>query len=993
MEITMSERSRCFDLLFFVSFALILAGLTAPWITARSTAVTPAISMRRLSTVNFAVVPGDFNGDGIVDLASTASGAGARPIIVALGNGDGTFNAPKAAPANGVVLTAGDFNKDGKLDLVVSDASDLPLKMLIGHGDGTFAAPAQIGGAIVVVPTFAVTADFDRDGNLDLAVGIVDGDIGDDAVLLYRGRGDGTFTDAGAKLATGAGSNPQGAVATDLNGDGRTDLAVASHDAQTLSIFLNQGAFNFVASSIPLAEQANDVAAADLNHDGKMDLVVATSTAGSDDLYYITGSVKVLRGNGNGTFQTPVNYDTAPGAWKVVAGDFNRDGIADVATANRSSKLGVDFCGQIWDSVTILPGVGDGRLAPAAASSFSLGNQSDPNYDRFRNDVRSLAVADVNRDGAPDLVSSWGAILMNHAPDTNWAPTVNAGSDQTIAAGESMVFAARANDVDQDMLTYAWSDSGGHAIEPSPAPCLVTPANPGVYTMTVTVDDGRGHQASDSFTYTVTGAAVPTVSVTAPAGGDVLAAGTPYTIRWTATAGGAPIDHFSLLFSDDGGASGGPIAECSHVAAAARSCSWNNPTVTERGQVVVVANDTNGRTGSGESGIFAVRTSGPSSTPLGNGWSHADVGSVGAAGSATHDGFINNGQGLTIRGSGADIWGPADEFHFAWQHVTDDFSIDTRVDSVTNTNAWTKAGLMIRANASDASSPHASIFVSPSKGIAYQRRITQSGTSQSTAGPALTAPVWLRMTRQGGIITALYRKNATDAWTVLGRQNIAAFATAALDVGLAVSSHADGSLATAKFTGVFLAPLTNFNSVSMGDGFGDFTTDGTTYTMTVAGTDIWGTSDGGIYSWIPTGDFNQITIRVRSIGNTDPWAKAGVMIREGQTANARHADAIVSPGKGVAMQYRSTTGGPTASAVQISGSAPIWLRIRRSESATAGGPTGFQATYSTDFQLWRILSNSVSFPMTHDALIGIVGTSHKPGVKTTIIMDDVRIER
>ena len=271
-------------------------------------------------------------------------------------------------------------------------------------------------------------------------------------------------------------------------------------------------------------------------------------------------------------------------------------------------------------------------------------------------------------------------------------------------------------------------------------------------------------------------------------------------------------------------------------------------------------------------------------TPLHGDRVHADVGQIGAAGSASYDGLVYGGEGLTVTGSGADIWGTADEFHFVWKHFSGDFSVDTRVSSLGNTNAWAKAGLMIRGSAADASSAHASIFVSPSRGIAFQRRAATGGSSASTQGPALTAPLWLRMTRQGTLIPAFYRKNITDGWTELGEQSISTLGDA-VDVGVATTSHADGTLATAKFEGVFVGALAPLTSSPFGGATGTISGNGTTFTATGSGSDIWGTSDSFVFFNMPIGENRQITIRVRSLANTDAWAKAGVMIRETLTAD------------------------------------------------------------------------------------------------------------
>jgi hypothetical protein len=160
-----------------------------------------------------------------------------------------------------------------------------------------------------------------------------------------------------------------------------------------------------------------------------------------------------------------------------------------------------------------------------------------------------------------------------------------------------------------------------------------------------------------------------------------------------------------------------------------------------------------------------------------------------------------------------------------------------------------------------------------------------------------------------------------------------------------------------------------------------------------SGSDIWGASDHFVFVSTPIGDNAQITLRVRSLANTNAWAKAGVMIRETLDAASRHADFIVSPSKGMALQFRTEPNGPSESIGQTAGGVPVWLRIRRFESTTAGQPAGFTAWYSIDRTIWRAIPASTAFPIAHDAMIGIAVTSHLTGVETTAVIDDVRIER
>src|SRR4051812_2872497 len=147
------------------------------------------------------------------------------------------------------------------------------------------------------------------------------------------------------------------------------------------------------------------------------------------------------------------------------------------------------------------------------------------------------------------------------------------------------------------------------------------------------------------------------------------------------------------------------------------------------------------------------------------GWSTADVGAVSVAGSASE----TTGT-FTVAGSGADIWGSADAFRYAYQQLTGDTTIVARVATVQNVNVWTKAGVMIRQSI-DANSPHASMFVTPGKGVAFQRRPTAAGTSLSTT-TAGAAPEWVKVSLSGQTVTASVSSDGS-AWTTIGQETIA----------------------------------------------------------------------------------------------------------------------------------------------------------------------------------------------------------------------------
>jgi hypothetical protein len=845
----------------------------------------------------------------------------------------------------GHVLAVADFNGDGRIDLVVVQQNNTNVSILPGNGNGTFASPRLVEALSYV--TFAASADLDGDGKRDLVVGAEPS-----LARVYPGNGDFTF---GTPVSLTTNEFPHDAIITDLNGDAKPDLVVANHYRFTISIFLNQGALLFTGADVTVGGPANGVTGGDLNGDGKTDLVVATENGGLLDLFSDEGHAEVLLGHGDGTFDIPVRYEVAPGAWQAVVGDFTRDGIIDIATANRSSIYHDDctYSLRTWDTVSVLPGAGNGTFG--AAQSFSLGSQSsDPGDGKFRNTVRTLNTSDLNRDGATDLIASWGVLLLNVPTDPNWPPTVNAGPDQTLRNTSEGLLVAKAADSDQDMLTWRWTDEHGNGIDSVPSVCL-SALLPGTHVFTVTVNDAHGHQASDSVQVTViddTGGG--TINVTAPAADAVILRGDPYTIRWTWQPEFSA-EHVRVSYTVDGGAIWTEIVECRNTLVAAGQCVWQNPGPDSEQAFISMVTIDGDVPGSGVSGRFSIR---PRTLP--GFWQQADIGAVAAAGSASYaDGVF------TVNGSGADIWGTADEFHFVYQHFTADVDLITRVESVQNVNIWTKAGLMLRGSP-DAGSHHASIFITPGKGVSFQRRPTANGTSITTTQPLVTAPVWLRLASRGGFrVLAYYKKNATDSWIKLGEQTFAGTVTY---TGLAVTSHLDGTTASASFSNVSVTQFPNWTTTVLGSTIGSGTISGSTFTLTNRGADIWSTSDQFTFmhtSWDGNG---LISARVQSVDNTHAWAKAGVMFRNSLTSDSAHVSVFVTPGRGIAMQYRSSAGGSSASVAQVAGGAPVWLRLRRSTNT-------FTGEWSTDGATWAPLG-SFTVTMGTEIRAGLALTSH-----------------
>ncbi|HEU0116880.1 MAG TPA: VCBS repeat-containing protein, partial [Thermomicrobiales bacterium] len=329
---------------------------------------------------SFAAVAADFTGDGKPDILSANFQTGGFSLLTnltafVLGGafGDPTDFAITAdqntSPAHAPeALAVGDFNRDGKLDLVTANAGSDNVSVFLGNGTGSFALTGESPFAAGTAPNGVATADFDRDGILDLAVA---NSGSDNNVSIFLGNGNGTFDPASTPTVT-AGTTPAAVTIGDFNADGKLDLAVANNGSDNVSVLLGNGdgtfqsAMNSGVGTGPIA-----LAVGDFDRDGVPDLAVVNSG----------GGVSILLGVGNGNFTQPVGspfgVGTTPSA--VAIGDFDSDGIPDLAVANSGSS-----------NVSVLLGNGNGTFA--AAVNFAV--DSSPS---------SVAAADWDGDGKPDL--------------------------------------------------------------------------------------------------------------------------------------------------------------------------------------------------------------------------------------------------------------------------------------------------------------------------------------------------------------------------------------------------------------------------------------------------------------------------------------------------------------------------------------------------------------------------------------------------------------
>jgi hypothetical protein len=231
-----------------------------------------------------AVVAGDFNGDGIPDLVAT--NAQYVPNIpstmtVLLGKGDGTFTpAPNSSVSVGsapISIAAGDFNGDGVPDLAMVDFYGNTEIILLGTGNGTFTAAKNSPIAVGTEPAGVAIGGFNGDGILDLAVANCAYTIGSPgSVTVLLGNGDGTFTPAANSPVT-VGANPRSLAVGDFNRDGNLDLAVANQNDDTVTILLGSGNGQFApaaASPLMVGDFPQSTAVADFNGDGISDIAV-----------------------------------------------------------------------------------------------------------------------------------------------------------------------------------------------------------------------------------------------------------------------------------------------------------------------------------------------------------------------------------------------------------------------------------------------------------------------------------------------------------------------------------------------------------------------------------------------------------------------------------------------------------------------------------------------------------------------------------------------
>ncbi len=373
----------------------------------------------------------DVNGDGLTDLIQD-SGVSQSGFTVSINNGDGSFKAPVvynvpnyasgSAQYTSPSIAAADFNNDGKIDLaVVPDGSD-QIDIYLGNGDGTFQAPRistiSLAGNNFLFSQLAA-ADFNKDGNVDLVAWA--GNSQNTTVYVVHGNGDGTFNASPTAAFTGTVLQPGFQIVVgDFDSDGNADIAaldsvegsIGNTVSSTIHVLYGNGNYGFDVTS-PYTSQGNlNIGAGDINSDGFTDLFAVGN-----------GQLGVFLGNSSRTFDSyfmnlPGNTVTGTegGSWEnnpqLTMADFNGDGNMDLAAIAWSSDYTASFMqfflsngqpGQFTSQLAPLPATYNAETAPSAGlfsgnmlTPDAALNQS-PNYGSPPQNVPSYIVSELNR--------------------------------------------------------------------------------------------------------------------------------------------------------------------------------------------------------------------------------------------------------------------------------------------------------------------------------------------------------------------------------------------------------------------------------------------------------------------------------------------------------------------------------------------------------------------------------------------------------------------
>jgi hypothetical protein len=439
------------------------------------------------------MVVGDFNSDGKADLL-TINGAQAS---VLLGHGDGTFAAAQTTDVGSGLnsVAAGDFNGDGRLDLVITSGTGSLLVVL--NNTAAPGGPVTFQAARTFSTTFALGAvavgDLNGDGNLDVVAASSE---------LFVFQGDGAGNLGGARAV---GWYPRSVAVGDIDGDGRLDVVTANEVSNNVSVLINGG--NDAAGNVQFQPARNtdvygsaaSVALGDFDNNGKLDLAVSSNVTTGDWYYPQTdGYVNVLLGHGDGAFDPArATWVNSAGLGDLAVGDFDGDGKLDVVTT------------EGWVNAHVLLGNGDGAFR--AVDHYSTGYEPD-----------AVVVGNFNSDTFPEVAvanyySGDVSVLLNDGGKaTVWLlindVTVTEGNTGTVAATFTVTLSAASTET----ITVAYAAGNGTATAGSDyqaaSGTLTFAPGETSKTITVLVNGDRVGEPNETFFVNLSGATNATIA-------------------------------------------------------------------------------------------------------------------------------------------------------------------------------------------------------------------------------------------------------------------------------------------------------------------------------------------------------------------------------------------------------------------------------------------------------------------------------------------------
>jgi hypothetical protein len=419
----------------------------------------------------FSVAVGDFNGDGIQDIATANSIS--NSVSIRLGDGQGGFSsgANVAVGSSPQSLAIGDFNGDGKQDIATANRLGNSVSIRLGDGQGGFSGTTEVGVGFGTRPVSVVIGDFNGDGKQDIATA----NQFSSTVSIRLGDGQGGFS---GTTNVAVGSTPRSVAIGDFNGDGHQDIATANFNSNSVSIRLGDGQGGFSGTTnVAVGLNPQSLAVGDFNGDGHQDIATAN---------FNSNSVSIRLGDGQGGFSGTTDVAVGSTPRSVAIGDFNGDGNQDIATANEGSnsvsiRLGDGqggFSGTTEITVGIAPRSvavgdfnGDGNQDIAAANNNTAGSVSILLGVDAEINLQGNGIAITSGDNTPDVAddTDFGTVVLN-TPSTKTYTVQNTGTSDLIVSA----------------IDISGTDSASFAIGDITLPATIAAGDDATFTVTLT---------------------------------------------------------------------------------------------------------------------------------------------------------------------------------------------------------------------------------------------------------------------------------------------------------------------------------------------------------------------------------------------------------------------------------------------------------------------------------------------------------------------------